>query len=246
MYWSSSLFRSLPLSLKASSGVPKLAFLVCGRVNAASVWGCVPFVAGVMPLRTGDTALTVKCRKLDPHVHRNRDELCVCESRRMLKLVATGFVGRGCGIDPLVSGDSMEISQSAGCWLQAQNGSLFPAAVLTLYCTYLCYSALTSEPHDDPCNGLGHKLNAASASTLAIGMALALLAVVYSALRAGSNTHLFGFGSEDGDGPAEQPLMEEGGSAGPDDERKSSTGDFSRQTSPLLPLSNISSFGFMG
>jgi serine incorporator 1/3 len=107
--------------------------------------------------------------------------------------------------------------------VQAPNGSLFPSAVLTLYCTYLCYSALTSEPHNDPCNGLGHKLNAASASTLAIGMGLTLLAVVYSALRAGSNTELFGFGSEDGDA-SEQPLMEEGSVAGPDEDSKPRAG----------------------
>jgi serine incorporator 1/3 len=106
--------------------------------------------------------------------------------------------------------------------LQAKNGSLFPAAILTLYCTYLCYSALTSEPHDYPCNGLGHKLNAASASTLATGMALALLSVVYSALRAGSNTKLFGFGAEEPDDAHAEPLIEteEGTSAGLDGEAK--------------------------
>lgn len=65
-------------------------------------------------------------------------------------------------------------------------------------------------------------------------MGLALLAVVYSALRAGSNTHLFGFGSEDGDGPADQPLMEEGASAGPEEEHKSSTGDLLCQAPPPL------------
>ena len=75
--------------------------------------------------------------------------------------------------------------------MQAPNGSLFPAAIFTLYCTYLAYSALVAEPHDYECNGLGHRITAASASTLALGMGLALLSVVYSALRAGSNTALF-------------------------------------------------------
>lgn len=58
--------------------------------------------------------------------------------------------------------------------------------------------------------GVGHKLTAASASTLALGMALALLAVVWSALRAGSNTALFRLGLEDageGAGGAAQPLV---------------------------------------
>ena len=57
---------------------------------------------------------------------------------------------------------------------------------------------------------MGRKLTAASASTLAAGMALALLAVVWSALRAGSNTALFRLGLEDqGDsgGGAAQPLV---------------------------------------
>lgn len=52
--------------------------------------------------------------------------------------------------------------------LQAHNGSLFPAAVVTFYCTYLCYSSMISEPHDFVCNGLGNRLDAASASTLAV------------------------------------------------------------------------------
>ena len=97
---------------------------------------------------------------------------------------------------------------------QATNGSLFPAAILTLYSTYLAYSALVSEPHDYACNGLGQRLNAASATTLATGMALALVSVVYSALRAGSNTALFRLGAPRDDdvaavGPAEQPLLDD-------------------------------------
>ena len=94
--------------------------------------------------------------------------------------------------------------------LQAHNGSLFPAAVVTFYCTYLCYSSMISEPHDYVCNGLGNRLDAASASTLAAGMFLALLSVVYSAMRAGSNTALFGFGEASGSesGEAMESLME--------------------------------------
>jgi hypothetical protein len=111
----------------------------------------------------------------------------------------------------------------------ARDGSLFPAAVITLYSAYLCYSALISEPHDYVCNGLGHRLNAASASTLAMGMALTLLSVVYSALRAGSNTQLFSFGvdnSSDVGDEAMESLIEagEGGltSSGLDGETNSS------------------------
>lgn len=67
----------------------------------------------------------------------------------------------------------------------ARNGSLFPSSTTALYIMYLCYSALQSEPRDFECNGLGHRLNAASGSTLVIGMLVTLLSVVYSALRAG-------------------------------------------------------------
>ena len=59
--------------------------------------------------------------------------------------------------------------------------------------------------------GVGRKLTAASASTLTLGMALALLAVVWSALRAGSNTALFRLGLDDAapaDGAA-QPLVDD-------------------------------------
>jgi hypothetical protein len=105
----------------------------------------------------------------------------------------------------------------------ATNGSLFPAAVVSLYCAYLGYSALQSEPHDYECNSLGHRLSAASGSTLALGMAVTLASVVWSALRTGSNTEAF-LGGGGGSSGAEQPLLarqgdeEEGTSAGLDGE----------------------------
>ena len=61
---------------------------------------------------------------------------------------------------------------------QIERGSLFPAACLSLYVMYMCYSALQSEPHDYECNRLGQRLNAASAGTLATGMLLTLLRCV--------------------------------------------------------------------
>lgn len=84
----------------------------------------------------------------------------------------------------------------------ARNGSLFPSSTTALYIMYLCYSALQSEPRDYECNGLGHRLNAASGSTLVIGMLVTLLSVVYSALRAGSNTNLFMIEDDDEEGDA--------------------------------------------
>lgn len=63
------------------------------------------------------------------------------------------------------------------------NGSLFPSAVMSVYTIYLAYSALQSEPHSERCNGLGHKIDAASGTTLAVGMLVTLLSVVYSAAK---------------------------------------------------------------
>lgn len=68
------------------------------------------------------------------------------------------------------------------------SGSLFPSAVISIYCVYLAYGALQSEPHSEKCNGLGHEIDAASGSTLAIGMLIMLLSVVYSAFKCAPRT----------------------------------------------------------
>lgn len=70
------------------------------------------------------------------------------------------------------------------------NGSLLPASVISAYCTYLCYSGLSSEPRDYECNGLHGHVKAVSTSTLLLGMLTTVLSVVYSAVRAGSSTAL--------------------------------------------------------
>lgn len=67
------------------------------------------------------------------------------------------------------------------------NGSLLPAAVISLYCAYLCYTGLSSEPRNYECNGL-NKSKAVTTSTLVLGMVTTVLSVLYSALRAGSST----------------------------------------------------------
>ncbi|KAH9682961.1 tms1 isoform f [Citrus sinensis] len=68
------------------------------------------------------------------------------------------------------------------------NGSLLPASVISVYCAYVCYTALSSEPHDYVCNGLHNKSKAVTISTLVLGMLTTVLSVLYSALRAGSST----------------------------------------------------------
>jgi hypothetical protein len=91
----------------------------------------------------------------------------------------------------------------------ARKGSLFPAAIISLYATYLCFSALASEPRDYECNGIGAQITAASGSTLAIGMLATLASVVYAAFRAGSNTHLFSLEGSTGEpvNESEQALL---------------------------------------
>ncbi|GMH17525.1 hypothetical protein Nepgr_019366 [Nepenthes gracilis] len=72
----------------------------------------------------------------------------------------------------------------------AVNGSILPASVMSLYCMYLCYTGLASEPRDYECNGLHKNYKAVSTSTLTFGLLTTVLSVVYSAVRAGSSTTL--------------------------------------------------------
>ncbi|XP_057839431.1 uncharacterized protein LOC131049404 isoform X1 [Cryptomeria japonica] len=68
------------------------------------------------------------------------------------------------------------------------NGSLLPASIISIYCAYVCYTGLSSEPRDYKCNGLHKHTKAVSTSTLIIGLLTTVLSVVYSAVRAGSST----------------------------------------------------------
>ncbi|CAJ2670286.1 probable serine incorporator [Trifolium pratense] len=69
----------------------------------------------------------------------------------------------------------------------AVNGSILPASAISLYCTYLCYSAMASEPRDYECNGLHKHSKAVSTGSLTLGLVTTVLSVVYSAVRAGSS-----------------------------------------------------------
>eukprot|EP00249_Psilotum_nudum_P006371 c19681_g1_i1 orf=191-1444(+) len=86
------------------------------------------------------------------------------------------------------------------------NGSLLPASVVSLYCAYLCYSSLSSEPRDYECNGLHKHVKAVSTGTLVMGMLTTVLSVVYSAVRAGSSTTLLSPPSSPRAG-AQKPLL---------------------------------------
>ncbi|RXH80354.1 hypothetical protein DVH24_041501 [Malus domestica] len=88
------------------------------------------------------------------------------------------------------------------------NGSLLPASVISVYSAYVCYTALSSEPHGYACNGLHHS-KAVSLSTLLLGMAMTVLSVLYSALRAGSSTNFLSPPSSPRGGAAEKtPLLD--------------------------------------
>ncbi|MCH96700.1 putative serine incorporator-like [Trifolium medium] len=87
------------------------------------------------------------------------------------------------------------------------NGSLLPASVISLYCAYVCYTGLSSEPRGYECNGL-NKSRAVSTSTLVLGMLTTVLSVLYSALRAGSSTTFLSPPSSPRAGES-KPLLEE-------------------------------------
>ncbi|XP_028069350.1 probable serine incorporator, partial [Camellia sinensis] len=70
------------------------------------------------------------------------------------------------------------------------SGSILPASVISLYCVYLTYSGLASEPREYECNGLHNHSKAVSTGTLTVGLLTTVLSVVYSAVRAGSSTTL--------------------------------------------------------
>eukprot|EP01023_Acetabularia_acetabulum_P027088 TRINITY_DN2563_c0_g1_i2.p1 TRINITY_DN2563_c0_g1~~TRINITY_DN2563_c0_g1_i2.p1 ORF type:complete len:377 (-),score=70.98 TRINITY_DN2563_c0_g1_i2:153-1283(-) len=103
--------------------------------------------------------------------------------------------------------------------------SVFVSGVVSVYCMYLCYSALASEPPDYRCNGIGNRLSAASGTALAGGMVLAIVAVVYAAFRAGSNTALFftnnSGGADEEEGMKDTPLLEKGAESEADDKQES-------------------------
>ncbi|KAJ4722359.1 Serine incorporator like [Melia azedarach] len=87
------------------------------------------------------------------------------------------------------------------------NGSLLPASVISVYCAYVCYTGLSSEPRDYACNGLSNKSKAVSISTLILGMLTTVLSVLYSALRAGSSTTFLSPPSSPRSG-GKKPLLE--------------------------------------
>jgi len=89
---------------------------------------------------------------------------------------------------------------------KTKNGSLFPSAVISLYATFLAYSALSSEPRDYVCNGLENTEQTSKATEI-VGMVVTLLSVVYSAYRAGSASAIMSTEAQREENTAENPLV---------------------------------------
>ncbi|KAI3863748.1 hypothetical protein MKW98_031340 [Papaver atlanticum] len=70
--------------------------------------------------------------------------------------------------------------------LQA-NASLLPSSVISVYCSYVLYSALSSEPRDYVCNGLNNSSKGVTTCKLILGMLTTVISVLYCACRAGSS-----------------------------------------------------------
>ncbi|XP_010938752.1 uncharacterized protein [Elaeis guineensis] len=101
------------------------------------------------------------------------------------------------------------------------NGSLLPASVISVYCAYLCYSGLSSEPRDYACNGLHKHSKQVSTGTLVLGLLTTVISVVYSAVRTGSSTSFLSPPSSPKSGSS-KPLLEEGEvESGKDDKKES-------------------------
>ncbi|KAJ4975196.1 hypothetical protein NE237_000302 [Protea cynaroides] len=56
-------------------------------------------------------------------------------------------------------------------------GILLLAYVISLYCAYVCYTGLSSEPRDYVCNGLRKKSKAVSTGTFVLGMLTTILSI---------------------------------------------------------------------
>ncbi|XP_058082095.1 uncharacterized protein LOC131230274 isoform X2 [Magnolia sinica] len=103
------------------------------------------------------------------------------------------------------------------------NGSLLPASVISVYCAYLCYSGLSSEPRDYACNGLHKHAQGVSTGTLILGMLTTVLSVLYSAIRAGSSTTFLSPPSSPKSG-GKKPLLDSDELEGGKEDKKESEG----------------------
>ncbi|XP_026395838.1 probable serine incorporator, partial [Papaver somniferum] len=70
--------------------------------------------------------------------------------------------------------------------LQA-NASLLPSSVISVYCSYVLYSALSSESRYYVCNGLNNSSNGVTTRKLILGMLTTVISVLYCACRDGSS-----------------------------------------------------------
>lgn len=72
----------------------------------------------------------------------------------------------------------------------SEKGGLLPAAVVTAYCWWLCYSGISSDPSD--CNTRGEQ----GTAQLIIGILIAALSIAYAGWSTGTHKSLFGVAEE--------------------------------------------------
>lgn len=72
--------------------------------------------------------------------------------------------------------------------LEQVNVNLLLASVISVYCAYLCYSELSTEPRDYICNDLHKHTTNVSIGTLILGMLTIVFSLVYFVVHARSST----------------------------------------------------------
>jgi uncharacterized membrane-anchored protein len=90
------------------------------------------------------------------------------------------------------------ISISSWC----EHGALLPSSIVCLYCHYLCFSALSSDPSS--CN----TIHSSQPLHLAIGLILGALSVTYAAWNLATSNSLFGGNADNEDSPRDEKRSE--------------------------------------
>lgn len=107
------------------------------------------------------------------------------------------FGGAGCGMNQTVITFNMVFSliisgMSVNQTIQESNpkAGLAQSSMVTIYCTYLIMTAVSSEPDDKMCNPLVRSKGTRTAS-IVLGAIFTFIAVAYTTTRAASNSSLF-------------------------------------------------------
>jgi len=106
-----------------------------------------------------------------------------------------------------------------------KHGALLPSAVVTLYCFYLCYSSLVSDP--SPCNNLQDQTTA----QIIVGIIIAATTVTYASWNLSNSATIFGVDEdeikehEEADVEAAKPAAASDGAAADGDKKEEAAED---------------------